>query len=321
MKKIWKENKLKKKVYFLFLLLFSITYIFSVEHEMTLEEIEKQEIAEKGYQTVNKLKSTYKERIWDGYSWRYRENKYDINDKKMSKNKLLSTAWILPIDYNNDFFDFFLMFYEDDVFKFGGKSAGVLVTGKYKIKNNKVFLYPETNKTNDLLEFFKNTVSCFLKEKLSGKLKFSSDDIIFTNELVVDNLCFYPSGTFKQNGEKGFVKDIPVYTKIEGIVMTESVPLYSLPDINSEKLSNLMYEEVYKLNTNFLLKGSTLNILGKTRKTETINGKTDCWYYALIYGTDAYYHGWFFGKNFEKFDVSQKKEYERILEEEIIKYK
>jgi hypothetical protein len=236
----------------------------------------------------------------------------------MSKNKLLSTAWILPIDYNNVFFDFFLMFYEDDVFKFGGKSAGVLVTGKYKIKNNKVFLYPETNKTNDLLEFFKNTVSCFLKEKLSGKLKFSSDDIIFTNELVVDNLCFYPSGTFKQNGEKGFVKDIPVYTKIKGIVMTESVPLYSLPDMNSEKLSNLMYEEVYKLNTNFLLKGSTLNILGKTRKTETINGKTDCWYYALIYGTDAYYHGWFFGKNFEKYDVSQKKEYERILEEEII---
>ena len=53
MKKIWKENKLNKKVYFLFLLLFSITYIFSVEHEMTLEEIEKQEIAEKGYQTVN----------------------------------------------------------------------------------------------------------------------------------------------------------------------------------------------------------------------------------------------------------------------------
>ena len=52
--------------------------------------------------------------------------------------KLLSTAWILPIDYENNVFNFFLMFYEDDVFKFGGQSAGVLVTGKYKIKNNKV---------------------------------------------------------------------------------------------------------------------------------------------------------------------------------------
>ncbi|MBE6361296.1 MAG: hypothetical protein E7059_07590 [Treponema bryantii] len=310
-----------KKLLLLFyaLLLFN-TNIYSTNKRAS-EELEKQEIAEKGYQTVNKLKSTYKERKWDGYSWRYRENKYDKNDKKMSKMKLLSTAWILPIDYNNDFFDFYLMFYEDDVFKFGGKSAGVLVTGKYKIKNNKVFLYPETNKTNDLLEFFRNTVSCFLKEKLSGKLKFSSDDIIFTNELVVDNLCFYPSETFKENGEKGFVKDIPVYSQLEKIVMTESVPLYSLPDINSEKLSNLMYEEIYKLNTNFLLKGSTLNILAKTRKAETINGKTDCWYYARIFGTDWYYHGWFFGKNFEKFDFSKKNEYERILEEEIKKYK
>ena len=126
-----------KKLLLLFyaLLLFN-TNIYSINKRAS-EELEKQEIAEKGYQTVNKLKSTYKERKWDGYSWRYRENKYDINDKKMSKMKLLSTAWILPIDYNNDFFDFYLMFYEDDVFKFGGKSAGVLVTGKYKIKNNR----------------------------------------------------------------------------------------------------------------------------------------------------------------------------------------
>ena len=310
-----------KRIIILFTIFLLFTSNIYSSDKKSLEEIEKQEIAEKGYQTVNKLKSTYKERKWDGYSWRYRENKYDKNDKKMSKKKLLSTAWLLPIDYENNVFNFFLMFYEDDVFKFGGKSTGVLVTGKYKIKNNKVFLYPETNKTNDLLEFFRNTVSCFLKEKLSGKLKFSSDDIIFTNELVVDNLCFYPSGTFKQNGEKGFVKDIPVYTKIEGIVMTESVPLYSLPDINSEKLSNLMYEEVYKLNTNFLLKGSTLNILGKTQKTETINGKTDSWYYARIFGTDSYYHGWFFGTNFEKYNERKKREYGRILKEEITKYK
>ena len=311
---------MKKTIYLFFILLFFITKIFPSEQK-SLEEIEKQEIAEKGYQTVNNLKSTYKEKKWDGYSWRYRENKYDKNDNKMSKNKLLSTAWILPIDYNNNFFDFFLMFYEDDVFKFGGKSAGVLVTGKYKIKNNKVFLYPETNKTNDLLEFFRNTVSCFLKEKLSGKLKFSSDDIIFTNELVLDNLCFYPSGTFKENGEKGFVKDISVYTQIEEIVMTESVPLYSLPDISSEKISNKNYIEFYNVDTNYLVKGSVINILGKTQKKSMINGIEDNWYYVRIFESDSYYYGWFFGKNFEKFDSSKKSEYEKILEEEIKKSK
>lgn len=74
-----------KKTIFLFatFLLFT-TNIYST-NKKSLKELEKQEIAEKGYQTVNKLKSTYKEKKWDGYSWRYRENKYDKNDKKMSK--------------------------------------------------------------------------------------------------------------------------------------------------------------------------------------------------------------------------------------------
>ena len=35
------------------------------------------------------MKSNYKQYKWDGYSWRYRENTYDISDLKMSKEKLL----------------------------------------------------------------------------------------------------------------------------------------------------------------------------------------------------------------------------------------
>lgn len=311
---------MKKTIFFFATFLLFTTNIYST-NKKSLKELEKQEIAEKGYQTVNKLKSTYKEKKWDGYSWRYRENKYDKNDKKMSKKKLLSTAWLLPIDYENNVFNFFLMFYEDDIFKFGGQSAGVLVTGKYKIKFNKVVLYPETNNTKELGEFFQNIASSFSKEKLTAKLKLSSDDIIFANELIVDNLCFYPSETFKENGEKGFVKDIPVYTQLEEIVMTESVPFYSLPDTNSKKLSNWIYEEIYNINTNFLVKGTELTILGKTQKTETINEKTDSWYYVRIFATDSYYHGWFFGTNFEKYNERKKREYGRILKEEITKYK
>ena len=66
-----------KKLLLLFyaLLLFN-TNIYSIDKKIS-EELEKQEIAEKGYQTVNKLKSTYKERKWDGYS--------KINTTKMTK--------------------------------------------------------------------------------------------------------------------------------------------------------------------------------------------------------------------------------------------
>ena len=75
-----------KRIFILFTIFLLFTSnIYSINKRAS-EELEKQEIAEKGYQTINKLKSTYKERKWDGYSWRYRENKYDKNDKKMSKN-------------------------------------------------------------------------------------------------------------------------------------------------------------------------------------------------------------------------------------------
>ena len=77
----------------------------------------------------------------------------------------------------------------------------------------------------------------------------------------------------------------------------------------------------YNINTNFLVKGTELTILGKTQKTETINEKTDSWYYVRIFATDSYYHGWFFGTNFEKYNERKKREYGRILKEEITKYK
>lgn len=79
------------------------------------------------------MKSNYKQYKWDGYSWRYRENTYDISDLKMSKEKLLSTKWIIELQNQ---WDFWLVFYTDDVFKFGGTRAGVLVTGKYEVTSH-----------------------------------------------------------------------------------------------------------------------------------------------------------------------------------------
>ena len=61
-----------KRIFILFTIFLLFTSNIYSSDKKSLEEIEKQEIAEKGYQTVNKLKSTYKERKWDGYSWRYR---------------------------------------------------------------------------------------------------------------------------------------------------------------------------------------------------------------------------------------------------------
>ena len=82
-----------KKIFALLLsILFVSTFLYADENipDKELQMLEESQMAEKGYQSVDKLKSTYKEKPWDGYSWRMRVNTYDINDNKLSKKRLLS---------------------------------------------------------------------------------------------------------------------------------------------------------------------------------------------------------------------------------------
>lgn len=287
--------------------------------EDELEKIEEAEIAEKGFQTIDKLKSTYKKVPWDGYTWRERENTYNQIDRKMTKGKLMSTKWIFQMQ--NQWEDY-LLFYKDDVFKFGGKSTGVLVVGKYEIQNNRVILFPESSVIESRIdEKYLNEYEWLKDSKLTGQLQFTSKNVLYDNELVINKHPFYPSGVYKEAGKKGFVNGIPVLNQFDVAVMTNSIPFYKLPDISSQKLINMNYENQFNIKTEKLLAGTTFYILGRTKKKYKVENQKDYWYYIRLYFEHSYIEGWLFGKNFESYDSEKNELYEKTLTYEIQKLK
>ena len=60
----------------------------------------------------------------NGISWKKREIKYDMNDKMLSKEKLMSTIWRLESNTN-----WMLLFYSDDSFVIGW--GDIVAFGKY----------------------------------------------------------------------------------------------------------------------------------------------------------------------------------------------
>lgn len=66
------------------------------------------------FQSFDNMLSTFKESEIDGYSWRIRESHYIIYDKNLTKEKLLSTVWVMDPLVNQSCI---LVFYADDFSK------------------------------------------------------------------------------------------------------------------------------------------------------------------------------------------------------------
>ena len=265
------------------------------------------------------MKSNYKQYKWDGYSWRYRENTYDISDLKMSKEKLLSTKWVIELQNQ---WDFWLVFYTDDVFKFGGTSAGVLVTGKYEVKNDSVKLYPqESEVSRKLKDILIDDFDWLAETELTGHMNYSSDNILYAHELLINQHVFYPWGVYKADGAEGLTDNVPVIKELETIVMTKTIPFYKQPDIKSPKIKNWKYGEQYDFVSEELVAGTPLQLLGKTKNKSSVQGKSDYWYYVIIYYEESHDYGWFFGNNFEVYQKEKDEIYKENLKAEIKKLK
>ena len=302
-----------KKVLSILLSVLVITSCVFADEKLSdqeLQKLEESQIAEKGYQSVDKLKSTYKEKSWDGYSWRMRENTYDINDKKLSKKKLLSTKWIIPVQKD---WDFYLLFYKDDVFKFGGRSAGVLINGRYEIKNDRIILYQENSeKINQLKDILIEDLKWLASDKLTGTLNYSSDHFRYANELVINQHKFYPDGVYKKAGERISIDGTQAISDDKIIVLTKTADFYEKPTRDSKKVKNYMYDEGYGISPEAVLSGTVAYLLGSSGD----------WHYILFYGNEGEsYYGWIFGNNFEDYNAEKSSYYRELIKNEAIRIK
>ena len=239
-----------------------------------------------------------------------RENTYDINDKKLSKKKLLSTKWIIPVQKA---WDFYLLFYKDDVFKFGERSAGVIINGIYEIKNNKIILYPDkSEKFNQLNDNLIEDLKWITSDKLTGSLKYSSKHFRYANELVINQHKFYPDGVYKKAGEKISINGTQAISEDKITVLTKTADFYEKPDINSKKVKNYIYDEGYSISPEAVLTGTAAYLLGTSSN----------WHYILFYGNEGEsYYGWIFGNDFEDYNTEKSSYYRELIKNEASRIK
>lgn len=273
-----------------------------------------QEIDALGYQNEDILKVNYRKNSSDGYSWRTREMHYDKNDTVLSKDKLMSTIWLLDDDIDHSFQ---LLFYADDYFMIGSYHTGPSAFGKYKIENGKLILLPIDY---DARIYFYSSI--FTSDEIICDLKYKSENVHFDNELLLNRVRFFPNGCYKPNGSSAVVDGTNVIVERTKKVLTDNVKFRTAPNTKAETQISEVYEEMfYNLpnwkETDYLIKGTVVSIYARTETPETIDGITACWYYVSMPTLSEYnQYGWIFGGWFDDYDESKKDEYRKIMKKQ-----
>lgn len=125
------------KVIFVLSLIF-LTNSVNAESDFNKEAIRfNNSVEAKGWQSENPDAIFYRKNSNDGMSWRKRNLNYDKTDKKLSKEKLMSTIW--KVDSEKDSSGI-LLFYSDDYFAIGSVYADIYAFGKYSLEAGKIIL-------------------------------------------------------------------------------------------------------------------------------------------------------------------------------------
>ncbi|MBR6153656.1 MAG: hypothetical protein IKQ43_04390 [Treponema sp.] len=282
----------------------------SVEEKTEPEKSKYQIIVERiksiGYQTEDPLKTNYTGPYDGWYTWHTRENNYDINDKRLSKEKLLSTLWLLD---DKLYYSYRLLFYSDDYFKIGSHWDGPDAFGRYKVEDGKVILYDYDHVQRDIYD------RIFTSEEVIGELKFESDSFLVDNELLFNGVRFIPNGCPKLDGSHALIDGINAIAVNLKVVLTDNVKFRTAPNTKAETMVSEIYEEIFHNEPNWrmpdcLIKGEVLTLYARTENPETIDGATAYWYYTGMPMVTGYYqYGWIFGGWFEDYDEAKKDEY------------
>ncbi|MBO4639950.1 MAG: hypothetical protein J5710_09375 [Treponema sp.] len=245
-------------------------------------------IEAKGYQSDNPLNIFYRKTVNDGISWRKRDIKYNINDKTLSKEKLMSTIWLMESNTS-----WMLLFYADDYFAIGW--GDIVAFGKYEIKNNKLIL--SSFDYNHNVEFL-NTI--FTGQSITATLSFNNEHFYFANELNLNGTNFCPDGCIKSNGDTAVIEGTPVIVEQSEKTMSDNVRFRTGPSTKSKTQNVGLYYEIYSEKTDTIKKGTKITTYARTINAETIDGVKAYWYYISIPDVESLQFGWVFGGYFTK---------------------
>ncbi len=273
-----------------------------------------QKIESLGYQVMDMLKFNYRKESDDLVSWREREVKYDMNDKKVSKEKLMSTVWTLNKDVADSVV---LVFYSDDFFAIGDETSGPSAFGKYDTDGGVLTL---KSCSYDPSIGFYNKI--FAKDEVICRLNYTTRDYYYGNELLLNGVKFFPEGSQAQK-ENGVYADLEGYTVdvIKSMkVMSGNVKFHTKPSADSKTQNVEMYSEMFpekpEAKTDMLKRGTVITTYGLMHVSEMIDGVQGRWYYVSVPKNDGEQYGWIFGAYFVDYDAARQVEYKEILNAE-----
>lgn len=271
-----------------------------------------------GYQSEDILKINYRKNSNDGISWKKREQKYNCDDTVLSKEKLMSTSWVMSPNEA-----YVLLFYSDDYFVIGGMHADPFAFGKYKIDTGWLMLYSYDYNSN--VELCKKI---FTKDEVYCGFNANSDNLFYEHELVLNatydsgfnlqGISFFPEGGYKKDGSKALIDELPVIAKKSKKTLSDNVRFRTKPTTSSATQNIWLYEEKYygtpDEKTDVIKKGELVTTYARSSEYETIDGVTACWYYISLPAVGALQFGWIFGGYFEtgnkaKMDLSDSSKY------------
>ena len=271
-----------------------------------------QKIESLGYQVMDSLKFNYRKESDDLVSWREREIKYDMNDKKVSKEKLMSTVWILDKEVAEPYV---LVFYSDDYFAIGSLDSGPSAIGKYRIEKDKLYLSsfsydPDISFYGRI--FGVDDVKCYMN--------FGINSFFYDSDLILRDIKFFPTGSVKEAGTWAVADGADITIIKEQKVISENIKFHTKPSVDSPTQNIEMYRKMFpekvKNETGILIRGTVVSVCGVAYERETIDGIRGSWYYISIPKDDDVQYGWIFGSYFVDYDAARDIEYKEILRAE-----
>ena len=271
-----------------------------------------QKIESLGYQVMDMLKFNYRKESDDLVSWREREIKYDESYEKLTKEKLMSTIWVLDKEVAEPYV---LLFYSDDYFAIGSLDSGPSAIGKYRIEKDKMYLSsfsydPDISFYGRI--FGVDDVKCYMN--------YRSASFYYDSELVLRDIKFFPTGSEKEAGTGARVDGAGITIIKEQKVISENIKFHTKPSADSQTQNIEMYKEMFpgktENETGILKRGTVVSVCGIAYVRETIDGVRGSWYYISIPKDGDVQYGWIFGAYFVDYDVTRKVEYQEILKAE-----
>ena len=252
-------------------LIFSLFFICLASHTHAESDFNKEagrfnnSVETKGWQSDNPEAVFYRKNVNDGTSWRKRNLNYDKNDRQLSKEKLMSTIWL--VDPKKDLSGQ-LLFYSDDYFAIGSCHADIYAFGKYSVENGKIVLSE--------YDFNKNHEYClalFNGDSVSGTLNYETDSVPYANELVFNGISFYPADCIKENGTEAKIDNIPVIVDISKKVMTDNVKFRTAPSTKAKTQKVWLYEEMFNVSVESVKRGTVISTRARTTQPRSIQRK------------------------------------------------